>query len=121
MPILVVDDYPSMRRIVKNCLRQLGFENVAEAENAESALQFLAEHDCSLIISDWTIPDMKGEELLEAYRRSQGAQDIPVLVVAQENQRQELSKIEETPHAKVIVKPFTRDILGQKMSSLFND
>ena len=120
MPILVVDDYPSMRRIVKNCLRQLGFENVAEAENGEAALQHLADHDCSLIISDWSVPDMKGEELLEALRENSRLQEVPLIVVAQENQRQALSKIDENPHSRVIVKPVTRDILEQKMTSLFN-
>lgn len=119
MPILVVDDYPSMRRIVKNCLRQLGFENVTEAENMQEALSQIEITEFKFVIADWTMPEMPGSAVVETLRTHEKTRTVPMLVVTAPQQREEVVAIEEVSGASVIVKPFTREILQKKMEQVF--
>jgi len=115
MPILVIDDLPTMRRVVKNCLRQLGFENVTEAASGSEALEKLREQPFSLIISDWTIPEIPEQHLVSTVRGEAAAPEVPLLVVAAEAQRPSLSILATEEHVSWIIKPFTASLLQQKM------
>ena len=118
MPILVVDDLPMMRRVVKNCLRQLGFENVVEAENGDEALDKLQSSAFSFVISDWTIPTASGNELLKTVRHCAALKNLPVLMVLPETQRGHAPVQNGQDHTDFIVKPFTAHLLQEKMESL---
>src|SRR5580765_2533876 len=102
MPILVVDDYPSMRRIVKNCLRQLGFENVTEAEDGKIALEKLNVEEFKFIISDYSMPEMDGVDLLRTLRAHDRTKAVPFLMVTPEVQKEALTPIEELPFSCLI-------------------
>ena len=115
MPILVIDDLPTMRRVVKNCLRQLGFENVTEAASGSEALEKLRAQPFGLIISDWTIPEIPEHHLVSAVRSEAGTAEVPLLVVAAEAQRPSLSILSTEEHVSWIIKPFTASLLEQKM------
>lgn len=118
MPILVVDDYQSMRRIVRNCLKQLGFENVTEAESGSAAIEQLNSSEFKLIISDWSMPDVNAQELLQELR-SHGL-ETPVLVVAAPQERPRIPAFDADANAGIIVKPFTKEILEQKLEQVLH-
>ncbi|NDC38955.1 MAG: response regulator, partial [Proteobacteria bacterium] len=88
MPILIVDDFATMRRIVKTCLRQLGFENVTEADDGKVALEKLNANEFKLIISDWNMPNMMGIDLLRSVRGDQRLKALPFLMVTAEAQKE---------------------------------
>jgi two-component system, chemotaxis family, chemotaxis protein CheY len=118
MPILVVDEYQSMRRIVRNCLKQLGFENITEAENGSAAVDILNSSEFKLIISDWSMPDATAKELLDQLRSNGVA--TPVLVVAAAQERSRIPAFDESEKAEVIIKPFTKEILEQKLEQVLS-
>lgn len=118
MPILVVDDLSAMRRIVSNCLRKLGFENIIEAENAEQALPYIESGSCSFIISDWDIPSRAQHELLALTRAHEHLKHIPILLVTPEAQRAKAEANVQDESCSCIAKPFTADLLKSKMESL---
>jgi two-component system chemotaxis response regulator CheY len=116
IPILVVDDFSSMRRIVGNCLRQLGFENITEAENADSAVELAHSGEFKFVISDWSLPEINGADLLNALRQQITTKEAPLLVIATEKERAQITPLQESKVASaVIVKPFTTAILQKKM------
>ncbi|MBN8550327.1 MAG: response regulator [Deltaproteobacteria bacterium] len=119
MPILVVDDLSAMRRIVKNCLRKLGFENIVEAENAQSAMQVLESGDFKFVISDWNLEVVKGNEFLNAARQHEKLKNVPFLIVAAEAHKQAAAQV-VADESGVIVKPFTADLLQQKMEAILS-
>ena len=116
MPILIVDEYQSMRRIMRNCLKQLGFENVTEAESGDSAVDKLNSTEFKLIISDWSMPDVTARELLAQLRA--GGLETPVLVVAAAQERARIPEFDESEKAEIIVKPFTKEILEKKLEQV---
>lgn len=119
MKILVVDDMVTMRRIVKNILKQLGFSNVDEAENGQEALQKLRTDTFGFVVSDWNMPVMTGIDLLRAIRADEKLKPTPVLMVTAEAQQ---SNLVEAVHAGVnnyIVKPFTAETLQEKIAKIF--
>ena len=120
MPILVVDDYATMRRIVKNCLKQLGFENITEAEDGTAALQKLDDGPFAFIISDWNMPNMMGLDLLKAVRAEEKYKDIPFLMVTAESQKANLLEASKAGASNYIVKPFTAEVLQSKMETIFS-
>lgn len=120
MPILVVDDFSTMRRIVKNCLKQLGFNNVAEAEDGEVALRKLQNGDFQFIVSDWNMPNMMGIDLLKAVRGDDNLKDIPFLMVTAESQKENVIEAAKAGVSNYVVKPFTADILQAKMEVIFS-
>lgn len=121
MPILVADDFSTVRRVVKNCLAQLGFKNVIEAEDAESAIEKLRSNRCELVISDWNIPHHAGPDFLTALREDEDLKSVPVLMIIAEAQKKDARKKQESAPEEFIVKPFTRDALQQKLNLLFSD
>jgi two-component system chemotaxis response regulator CheY len=119
MQILVVDDMSTMRRIVKNILKELGFTNIDEAENGSEALTKLKEHPFDLVISDWNMPVMAGIELLRNIRADDGLKHIPVLMVTAEAQKENLMEAIQAGVSNYIVKPFTADTIKQKLEKIF--
>jgi two-component system chemotaxis response regulator CheY len=119
MPILVVDDFSTMRRIVKNCLKQLGFENITEAEDGSVALQKLGANEFKFIISDWNMPNMMGIDLLKAVRGDAKLKAIPFLMVTAEAQKENVIEAAKAGVSNYIIKPFTADVLQTKMEAIF--
>ncbi len=117
MPILVVDDLSAMRRIVKNCLRKLGFENIVEAESAEAAFSHLEQGNFQFVISDWNLEVVKGHEFLQSARKHEKLKQVPILVVTAEAHRKAVSQVVPNED-QVIVKPFTADLLQKKMQAI---
>jgi two-component system chemotaxis response regulator CheY len=119
MKIMVVDDMSTMRRIVKNLLKQLGFANVEEAENGQEALSKLRADKYGFVVSDWNMPVMSGIELLRAIRGDESLKAIPVLMVTAEAQKENIIEAVQAGVSNYVVKPFTAEILQEKMSKIF--
>jgi two-component system chemotaxis response regulator CheY len=121
MKILVVDDFSTMRRIVKNILRQLGFENIVEADDGETAVAKLQSERIDFIISDWNMPKMSGLELLKWVRSHDEFKDIPFLMVTAEAQKENVLEAVKAKVSNYIVKPFTAETLSEKIEKIFAD
>jgi two-component system, chemotaxis family, chemotaxis protein CheY len=119
MKILVVDDMSTMRRIVKNIMKQLGFANVEEAENGQEALVKLRAETFGFVISDWNMPVMTGIDMLRAIRADEKLKPIPVLMVTAEAQKENLIEAIQAGVSNYIVKPFTAEVLQEKMNKIF--
>jgi len=120
MPVLVVDDFGTMRKIVRGCLRQLGFENVTEAVDGAVALEKLKTGDFKLVISDWNMPNMMGIDLLRAVRGDERLKPIPFLMVTAEAQKENVIEAAKAGVSNYIVKPFTPDQLQAKLEAIFS-
>ena len=119
MKILVVDDMVTMRRIVKNILKQLGFANIDEAENGQEALQKLRGDTYGFVVSDWNMPVMTGIELLRAIRADEKLKAIPVLMVTAEAQQSNWVEAVQAGVSNYIVKPFTAETMQEKLGKIF--
>jgi len=119
MNILVVDDFATMRRIVKNILKQLGYENIHEADDGTSALEVLKREKIDFIISDWNMPQMSGIELLKTVRATEEWKDLPFLMVTAEGQKENVIEAVKNKVNNYIVKPFTPEVLMEKISKIF--
>jgi two-component system, chemotaxis family, chemotaxis protein CheY len=118
--ILVVDDFSTMRKIIKNILRQLGFNNVVEADDGTTAWETLNRDNIDFIISDWNMPQMTGIELLRKVRGSEEYASTPFLMVTAEAQQENIIEAVQAKVSNYIVKPFTPETLGQKIDKIFN-
>ncbi|MBP9708373.1 MAG: chemotaxis response regulator CheY [Oligoflexales bacterium] len=120
MKILVVDDFPTMRRIVRTLLKQNGFHNIVEAENGQLALQTLdKEGDIEMVVSDWNMPEMTGLELLKTLRASKKYKDLPFLMVTAEAEKENIIEAVKSGVSNYVVKPFTGQILKEKLDKVF--
>lgn len=119
MKILVVDDFSTMRRIIRNLLRELGFDNVAEADDGNTALPVLRRGGFDLLITDWNMPGMTGLELLEGVRSDPGLATLPVLMVTAEAKREQIIAAAQAGVNGYIVKPFTAVTLKEKIEKIF--
>ncbi len=119
MRVLVVDDFSTMRRIIKNILRQLGFNNVVEADDGTTAWDVLNKDKIDFIISDWNMPQMTGIELLRKVRGSEEFCDLPFLMVTAEAQQENIIEAVQAKVSNYIVKPFTADVMKQKIDKIF--
>jgi two-component system chemotaxis response regulator CheY len=119
MRILVVDDFSTMRRIIKNILKQLGFTNVADADDGSTAWEILNKDKIDFIISDWNMPKMSGIELLRKVRSSEEFADIPFLMVTAEGQQENVIEAVQAGVSNYIVKPFTPETFEQKIKKIF--
>lgn len=119
MKVLVVDDFSTMRRIVKNILRQLGFNNIVEADDGTTAVSVLEREKVDLIISDWNMPNMTGIELLRHVRSTEELKDLPFLMVTAEAQQENIIEAVKAKVSNYIVKPFTADTLNEKIEKIF--
>jgi two-component system chemotaxis response regulator CheY len=119
--ILVVDDFATMRKIIKNILTQLGFKDIIEADDGSTALEILKKQKVDLIISDWNMPKMPGIELLKAVRSDENLKDIKFIMVTAEAQKENV--VEAIKHGvnQYVVKPFTPETLKEKLEKVFGD
>lgn len=113
MKILIVDDMVTMRRIVKNVLKQLGFSNIDEAENGQDGLQKLKSSKYDFVVSDWNMPVMTGIDMLRAIRADEQLKAIPVLMVTAEAQQKNLVEAVQAGVSNYIVKPFTAETMQE--------
>ena len=118
--VLVVDDMSTMRRIVKNVLKQIGYTDLAEAENGKEALNKLKDHTFGLVVSDWNMPEMNGIELLKAIRADPELKHIPVLMVTAEAQKENIIEAVQAGVSNYVVKPFTAEALQEKLGKIFS-
>lgn len=119
MKILVVDDMSTMRRIVKNILKQLGFNNLEEAENGQEALTKLKADTYGFVVSDWNMPVMMGIDMLRAIRADEKLKTIPVLMVTAEAQKENLMEAVQAGVSNYVVKPFTAETMQEKINKIF--
>lgn len=119
MKILVVDDFSTMRRIIRNLLRDLGFENVTEADDGNTALPKLKGGGFELLVTDWNMPGMTGMQLLEAVRSDAELKDLPVLMVTAEAKREQIVAAAQAGVNGYVVKPFTAATLREKIEKIF--
>ncbi|MAZ66198.1 MAG: chemotaxis protein CheY [Kangiellaceae bacterium] len=119
MKILVVDDFSTMRRIVKNLLRDLGFTNVQEADDGSTALPMLKSGDFDFVVTDWNMPGMQGIDLLKAIRSEERLAHIPVLMVTAEAKREQIVAAAQAGVNGYVVKPFTAATLKEKLDKIF--
>ncbi len=117
--ILIVDDMVTMRRIVKNVLKQLGFSNIDEAENGQDGLQKLKSSKYDFVVSDWNMPVMTGIDMLRAIRADEQLKAIPVLMVTAEAQQKNLVEAVQAGVSNYIVKPFTAETMQEKLAKIF--
>jgi two-component system chemotaxis response regulator CheY len=120
MKILIVDDFSTMRRIVKNILRQLDFVNIIEADDGSTALEALQQEKIDLVVSDWNMPKMTGLELIKVIRCDDALKHIPFLMVTAEAQQENIIEAVKSGVSNYIVKPFTAETLSQKINQIFN-
>ena len=117
-PILVVDDYKTMVRIVRNLLHQLGFENVDDAGDGESALARLRERAYGLVISDWMMEPMSGIDLLRQVRADPGLKALPFIMITAENRKDRVALAEQAGADGFIVKPFNAEALSDRIAAV---
>ncbi|MGD9124779.1 MAG: chemotaxis response regulator CheY [Desulfarculaceae bacterium] len=121
MKVLVVDDFSTMRRIVKNILRQLGFENIVEADDGDTAVAKLESERIDFVISDWNMPKMSGLDLLKWVRGHDEFKDMPFLMVTAEAQKENILEAVKAQVSNYIVKPFTAETMNEKIEKIFAD
>ncbi|HCJ50234.1 MAG: chemotaxis protein CheY [Gallionellales bacterium CG_4_10_14_3_um_filter_54_96] len=118
---LVVDDFSTMRRIVRNLLKELGFVNVQEAEDGVQALNKLRSEAFDFVVSDWNMPNMTGIELLRAIRADIKLKHLPVLMVTAEAKRENIIAAAQAGASGYVVKPFTAATLDEKLKKIFQN
>jgi two-component system, chemotaxis family, chemotaxis protein CheY len=119
LKFLVVDDFSTMRRIVRNLLKELGFTNVDEAEDGVNALQKLRGESFDFVISDWNMPNMTGIELLRQVRADAALRHLPVLMITAEAKKENIIEAAQAGASGYIVKPFTAATLDEKLNKIF--
>ncbi|GAA0579561.1 chemotaxis response regulator CheY [Halomonas salifodinae] len=119
MSILVVDDFPTMRRIVRSLLKELGFTNVDEAEDGQDALSKLRGGGFEFVVSDWNMPNMDGLEMLKQIRADDALKSLPVLMVTAEAKKENIIAAAQAGANGYVVKPFTSATLEEKLNKIF--
>ena len=119
MKILIVDDFSTMRRIIKNLMRDLGFTNTSEADDGATALPMLQGGGYDFLITDWNMPQMTGLELLKAVRADPNLSKMPILLVTAEAKKQQIVEATQAGVNGYIVKPFTAATLKEKIEKIF--
>lgn len=119
MKILIVDDFSTMRRIIKNLLRDLGFTNTAEADDGQTALPMLQNGKYDFLVTDWNMPGMQGIDLLKNVRADPNLANLPVLMVTAESKRDQIVEAAQAGVNGYVVKPFTAATLKEKIDKIF--
>lgn len=119
MKILVVDDFSTMRRIIKNLLKELGFTNIEEADDGQTALPLLKRGNFDFLVTDWNMPGMSGIDLLRAVRADPKLAGLPVLMVTAEAKRDQIVLAAQEGVNGYIVKPFNGATLKEKIEKIF--
>jgi two-component system chemotaxis response regulator CheY len=121
MNVLVVDDFATMRRIIRGALKTIGFNNIYEAADGKGALDVLTKEDINLVMSDWIMPNMNGLELLKTIRADDKLKNIPFIMVTAEGQKKNVMDALESGVNSYIVKPFTPEVLLGKLKKVFKE
>lgn len=116
--ILIVDDYSTMRRIVKNLLHDLGYVNMAEADDGKTAWSQLQTNHFDLVVTDWNMPGMTGIELLKAIKADPALASLPVLMVTAESNKEQIVEAAQAGVSGYIIKPFTAETLREKLDRI---
>lgn len=119
LKFLVVDDFSTMRRIVRNLLKELGFANVDEAEDGIAALAKLRSSSFDFVVSDWNMPNMTGLDLLKEIRSDANLKHLPVLMVTAEAKKENIVSAAQAGASGYVVKPFTAATLEEKLNKIF--
>lgn len=119
MKFLVIDDFPTMRRIVRNLLKELGYSNVEEAEDGVDALSKLREGSFDFVVSDWNMPNLDGLEMLKQIRQDDQLKHLPVLMVTAEAKKENIIEAAQAGASGYVVKPFTAGTLEEKLNKIF--
>ena len=119
MKILIVDDFSTMRRIIKNLLRDLGFTNTLDADDGTTALPMLKTGKFDFLVTDWNMPGMQGIDLLRAVRQDPDLSTLPVMMVTAESKRDQIIEAAQAGVNGYIVKPFTAQVLKEKIEKIF--
>jgi two-component system chemotaxis response regulator CheY len=117
--ILVVDDFLTMRRIVRNLLKQLGYENIAEAEDGDQAYVKLKSGGYGFVVSDWNMPNLDGLGLIKKVRSDPELKELPFLMVTAEAEKEKVIEAIRAGVSNYVVKPFTAEILKEKIEKIF--
>lgn len=117
--ILVVDDFPTMRRIVRSLLKELGFTNVDEAEDGQDALNKLKAGGFNFVVADWNMPNLDGMEMLKQIRADPDLKALPVLMVTAEAKKENIIAAAQAGASGYVVKPFTAATLDEKLNKIF--
>ncbi len=118
LTVLIVDDFLTMRRIVRKILRDLDFENIIEAEDGSAAVDILKTNKVDLIVSDWNMPKMTGLDLLKHVRSDDKIKDLPFLMITAEAQKENIVEAVKAKVSNYIVKPFTAATLEEKLGKI---
>jgi two-component system, chemotaxis family, chemotaxis protein CheY len=121
MKVLIVDDFATMRKIVRNVLKQIGFTTMLEADNGKAALKILKKEKIDLILCDWNMPEMPGIELLKAIRSEDELKSIPFVMVTAEAQKDNIIEAVKAGVTSYIVKPFSAETVSEKLNIIFKD
>jgi len=121
MPILIVDDYKTMLRIIRNLLKQLGFDNVDEATDGSTALQKLRDKEFNLVISDWNMEPMSGLQLLKEVRADMKLKELPFIMITAESKSENVIAAKEAGVSNYIVKPFNAATLKGKLTTVLGN
>lgn len=119
MNILCVDDFSTMRRIIIGLLKQLGFRNIAEADDGSTAMEYLKDNPVDFIVSDWNMPKMTGLDLLKAVRANEKYKAVPFLMVTAESEKDHILAAVKAGVSNYVVKPFKADVLQEKITKIF--
>ena len=119
MKVLVVDDFATMRKIVRNILKQIGFTNIVEADDGANAMSIIKEDTIDFVVTDWNMPNMTGLELLKNIRATEKAKNMPVLMVTAEGLSENVVDAVKAGVDNYIVKPFTAETVQAKIEQIF--
>ncbi|MFW6122895.1 MAG: response regulator [Thermodesulfobacteriota bacterium] len=119
MKVLVVDDFATMRKIVRNILKQIGFEDIIEAEDGTAALRLIKNDKVGLVVTDWNMPNMDGLDLLREIRQNPQTSNLPVLMVTAEGLKENVMEAVKAGVSNYVVKPFTAEVLQEKIETIF--
>ena len=121
MKVLIVDDFATMRRIVRNVLKQIGFTTMVEADNGKAALKVLKKDTIDLILCDWNMPEMPGIDLLKTLKSDDELKKIPFVMVTAEAQKDNIIEAVKAGVTSYIVKPFNAETVSEKLNIIFKD
>ncbi|RZB35769.1 MAG: two-component system, chemotaxis family, chemotaxis protein CheY [Desulfobacteraceae bacterium Eth-SRB2] len=119
MKVLIVDDFATMRKILKNILKKIGLKNISEADDGKSALKILKKENFDLILSDWNMPEISGLELLNRVKSDNELKNIPFVMVTAEAQKDNILEAVKAGVNSYIVKPFTPETVREKLNKVF--
>jgi two-component system chemotaxis response regulator CheY len=119
MKVLIVDDFATMRRILKNIMKQIGFSDITEADNGKNALKALKSDKIDLVLCDWNMPEMAGIDVLNSVRADDDLKDTPFIMVTAEAQKENILEAVKAGVSSYIVKPFTAETVEEKLQKVF--